>query len=613
MKIVIPEIKILSPEVIKQIAAGEVVENPASILKELLENSIDAGSSVIKVFLEKGGLIKIQVIDNGFGIKSSELPLAFERHATSKISAADDLLHLNSLGFRGEALYSIAAVSKVRIETKQKTEIGAVFTISGEEKGELKKVGCPEGTAVTVSEIFFNIPARQKFLKSVNTELKYCREIFIAEALSHPQIRFELFNENKKLFQLPVSSFKERIVSIFELEEQDLLPVLFNHEYLKITGFLGKPGISRTRKNQQFLIVNSRSVTNKLVFSAVKQGYGSYLPIGSYPVFFLNFEIRADLIDINIHPRKEEVKFAVNDLIFNGVKVAVSKALEKIDLTPAAGVERVFEQSRRLHFSEPSIYEHQREFVTPKMAKQAFEFNEKISDVSLKESDAKNNPVDIEPQKFPWEETEESCNSSTSQLFQLDFVYIIEIKGSELFIYDQHAVHERVLFEKFIHLYLSQQKQGETQALLFPEEVELSSPEREIILKEKDKLQKLGFGLEVEDKKVLIKEIPIVLNSDNLKSRFRDFLDGLISHEEFTIEGDWKIDRKTLRMLTFLSCRSAIKAGDKLEISEMRNLLQQFEITKEKYTCPHGRPVVVRLGRKQLDKLFLRDKKSFKN
>lgn len=599
------EIKILPPEVIKQIAAGEVIENPASILKELLENSVDAGSSIIKVVLEKGGLAKIQVIDNGLGIKSSELSLAFERHSTSKIITSDDLLHLTSLGFRGEALYSIAAVAKVKVESKQKKETGAVFEISGEEKGELKIIGCPEGTSVTVVDIFYNIPARQKFLKSSSTELKCCRETFIAEALSHPKIRFELFHDSKKLYQLPASHFKERIVTIFELEEQDLLPVLFDHDYLKITGFVGKPGITRTRKNQQFLIVNNRPVVNKLVYSAVKQGYGSYLPFGSYPVFFLRFEIRPDLIDVNIHPRKEEVKFAANDLVFNGVRQSISKALEKMDLTPTAGVERVFDEAQQIHFSKSNYDGNQREFVTPKMAKQAFEFNREISKVEI---DLGSVSTPIQTSRFPWEE-EEQLTVSTGQIFQVNLTYLVEVKGDELIIYDQHAVHERVLFEKFVQEYLSEQQQGETQALLFPEEVELSLEEREILVKEKENLYKIGFGLEITDKKVYINEIPISLNNDNLKSRFRDFLDGLISNEELILEGDWKIDRSSLRMLTFLSCRSAIKAGDKLELSEMRNLLQQFRVTKEKYTCPHGRPVVVKLGRKQLDKLFMRDKK----
>ena len=345
-----------------------------------------------------------------------------------------------------------------------------------------------------------------------------------------------------------------------------------------------------------------------MVFAAVKQGYGSYLPIGSYPVFFLNFEIRSDLIDVNIHPRKEEIKFAVNDLVFNSVRQSISKALGKMDLTPVAGVEKVFAESQQIHFSKSNYYGNQREFVTPRAAKQAFEFNREISGSGFIEKIQKSNYMDIEPQKLPWETTEENSKFEP-QLFQLDFVYIVEIKNTELFIYDQHAVHERVLFERFVQAYLGKQQRGETQTLLFPEEVELSFLEREILVKEKNKLQKVGFGLEIADKKVYIKEIPIILDNNNLKSRFRDFLDGLISKEELILEGDWKIDRQTLRMFTFLACRSAIKAGDKLEISGMRNLLQQFQVTKEKYTCPHGRPVVMRLGRKQLDKLFLRDKK----
>ncbi len=617
------KIKILPNDVIQKIAAGEVVESPASVLKELMENAIDAGANAVKVVLANGGLDQIQVVDDGVGLSSDDLPLVFERHSTSKIAEADDLLQIHTLGFRGEALYSVSAVASVLIETREKdSETGFSFTVKGGEKGEVKVIGAPIGTMVTVTDLFFNVPARKKFLKSSATEFKHCREVFTAQALSHPELRFELVHNMKTVLQVSEGDFLNRIVALCELSSEDLIPVFYEHQYLKIAGFVGKPGIARSRKTLQQLIVNHRAVENKLVYSAVKQAFGMYLPQGSYPVFFLDLELRPDLVDVNIHPRKEEVKFAVNDLIFNGVREAVGKALQKDDLTPRAGgnLIRNYElgMMNQKEKDDVSSYSHGqkynlqgqsfgREQVTLRESKQALDFNQEM--MKSEESIVDRQPLagGIDLQKLPWEEVEQP---KVLSVYQLDLVYLVEVREREIVIYDQHAVHERVQFERFIKNYLNKQEKGESQTLLFPEEISCTIEEIKILNEQKITLEKIGFELTIFPKKVAIFALPVNLKTDQIVSRFRDFLDGLISREELTMDGKWSIDRQTLRMLTFLSCKTAIKAGDKLTNSEIDGLLSQFKATKERYTCPHGRPVVVKLGRKELDRMFMRDKKT---
>lgn len=602
------KIKILPQNVVQKIAAGEVVDRPASIVKELIENAIDAGSFSIKVVLEKGGIGKIQVIDNGSGINKEDLEVIFARHATSKISSEDDLLQITSLGFRGEALYSIAAVSQVKIETRVKgSEKGLSLEIKEGMKEKVKTVGCPVGTNIMVSDLFFNVPARQKFLKSESTELKYCREIFMAQALAHPEIRFELWHNQSKLLQLPSQKLKERINSLYEIEENDLLAVTFDHQYLKISGFVGKPGIARTRRIKQQLIVNQRPVENKLVYSAVKQSFGSYLPEGSYPLFFLNFQIRPDLIDVNMHPRKEEVKFAVSDLVFRSVQQAITAVLKNQDLIPAGKV-YLKKESSVWQFPDQGktvTNFHSQGKITPRQSQAALHFNASL--MMEKKQLPENDAAPIFPPKeenkvFPWEEMKENKDS----IFQVALTYLVEIKNEELVLYDQHALHERVLLEKFINQYLEKQQKGEQQNLLFPEEIKLNFEEQEIVKKEKETLEKVGFELEIKEKELLIKAIPTVLKPEELRARFLDFVDSLISNEEIEIKDSYQIDSRTRRTLTFLACRCAIKAGDYLTENERQNLLVQFRKTEERYTCPHGRPVVVKIGRKELEKMFMR-------
>lgn len=592
------KIKKLEPELIQKIAAGEVVERPASIVKELIENAIDSGADFIKVILEDGGKKKIQVIDNGSGIAKEEMAMAFERHSTSKIAQEDDLQNILTLGFRGEALFSIAGISQVEMESKtMEAETGAKLVIEGGKQEEVKITGCPLGTNIAVKNLFFNVPARLKFLKSGQTELKASKEIFLKEAISHPNIRMELWHEGKKLIQVPKQNFPERISKIYELPEEDLLPISFEHPYLKIIGLIGKPAIGYRGRGNQEITVNKRVVASKLVFAAVKKAYEIYLPQSASPLFFVNLEIRPDLIDVNIHPRKEEVKFASSSLIFESLKQAVEKTLRKEDLTPKAAIFEV-----KPKFIENSQANFQPKIITQKKIQEAMDFNRHFSFQQIEEEKKA-----YEERDNNWKEKEkfeELKDDEEANIFQVDLTYLVEITEKKILIFDQHALHERILFEKFSRMFLESQKQGIKQNLLFPEEMKLQEAKIERLKEKQILLEKIGFELNFAESKVEILAIPNLFENQNVKNILLEFIDDLTQNEEVEIRKEMGIDRDNQKAISYLSCRSAVKAGDYLSMNQRRKLIDDFEKDKTIYTCPHGRPVVMKITQKELEKLF---------
>ncbi len=572
------KIKRLNTDLINKIAAGEIIERPASVVKELIENSIDAESTQIKIFIEHGGMKSICILDNGIGMSRDDAIMSFEQHATSKITSEEDLNNIHTLGFRGEALASIASVSKIYMETKEESEMqGTKLEIDG---GSLKNVadtGCHTGTKITVSHLFYNIPARKKFLKSVNTEFGHITNIVIQYMLAFPEINFVLAHNNHILYNFPKTSHIEE--RIFEIYGDDLKNNLLSINYkadnigLEISGFISNPTYSKPNKNYQLIFVNGRAVKNKTINHAIYKGYNTFLMIDRHPLAILYLTLPYHLIDVNIHPTKREVKFMEDRIIHEYVSQAVLNALKNND-TKKIEKENIKYDSLK----EPLESYH----------------------ISNTNQFSENQNSNTEFSLFR-NETEKNENSGYETLLkplaQIKKNYWILENEADTYIMDQHAFHERILYEK---IKLSIKKSHfDIQRLLFPINIEFSIEETYFL---KNKLKELNsLGIEIEyfgGTTFIIKEIPVFLIKANLK----DFLINI--YKEFDPDKNKFdfIDKTAIIM----ACHSAIKAGDIVKIEEIKGLIDEAEKLNIPYFCPHGRPALVKITSEELEKKFKR-------
>ena len=584
-------IKQLSENLKNKISAGEVVERPASVIKELVENSIDSGADEIKVIVEKGGKQLIQVSDNGSGINSKELPIAFERFSTSKISSFEDLYKIDSLGFRGEALASIASVSEVKIISKMEDSDGAEMLIKNGISGKVEPAAALKGTSITVQNLFYNTPARRKFLKSPRVEFRKIVEMIRRYALSNPSVSFNLVSDERNILNLNSESLEDRIVHVMDPAYRDqLLKLNFLKGDYTISGFLGNLNLVRTRPGEQYIFLNGRFIKNRLLNSAVYNAYKSILNRGEYPFFALNIILPLKEVDINVHPMKTEVRFKDEWRIYHVIKSSVEEAISPILKTIPDFEKPSFDNK----FDFPTTFipkkgepnPNQENFNLNSISNTDIEFKPAIDRAKSYASQLASRP---EPN---------SGKVDLENIWQVHSKYIVSPISSGLVIIDQHVAHERVLFEEAMAAFDNNPMAGQT--LLFPEVMEFSSDEFSILLDVLPSLEKMGFRLkESGSNSIMIEAIPSEMSWGNEKNIIKEMLDNFLENQK-----NYSSFQEALA--ASFSCNAAIKAGDVLNTQEMRELVNRLFGTKHPYYCPHGRPIIIQLSMDELDRRFER-------
>lgn len=571
-------IKILPDNVIDKIAAGEVVARPLSVVKELIDNSIDAGARSIEIHVEGGGKKKITVIDDGCGMDPDDAGRAAFRHATSKISTEDDLQKIRTMGFRGEALAAIASVSNLVIETKPSDPAaleGTRILIEGGVVKEVRVSGCPAGTSVTVGDLFFNTPARRKFLRSDAVEFGHIMDVVSIMALSHPEIRFELSHEGvRRLRCHRVSLKEERIADVLGDEiGGSLTHIDEKGGEISLRGFIVKPGITRATSKDIHLFINGRPIKDRILQHAVLAGFGSYIARGEYPVAILYLDIDPGLVDVNVHPAKSEVRFAKSGMVHDFVVACLNKAL-------SSGYQHVF--SGKINAGPPRFCGGHGDFVEP-----VYSSNQEPVSPGIGNFSASHGSL-VNPLRF-------------KVIGQFDRAYIVcEEEGGNLVLIDQHAAHERLGYE---FLKLQMDKGGvESQRLLLPERIELSSKEVSLIGERQSLFSRTGFDVELfSGTTLVVKAVPSILGDVPLKPLFEK-----IAAELDLFDSSAAVDETVDKILSVIACHRQVRAGDNLSKEELEALVrdvEKFDISH----CPHGRPAVVRIKRQEVDKWFKRD------
>ncbi len=587
----------LSTELRNKISAGEVVERPASVVKELVENSLDAGAAAIKIVLEAGGNRLIQITDDGKGIPSQELPLAFQRYTTSKIAEFDDLYSIHTMGFRGEALASIASVSKVDIVSSTDGITGASLSIVNGETTPPSEAPAVQGTSITVKDLFYNTPARKKFLKTPRTEFRKVVEAVKRLALAHPEVRFSLTNDDKLIFDAPPQNLAERIDALFDpTYSAALLDVYLEKSDYQITGYVGNLNLVRSRPGEQYLFLNHRYIKDRLLNSAVYGAYQSLVKRGEYPFFVLNLTIPPDQIDVNVHPMKTEVRFRDEWRIFHVIRDGLSRRLtEVLDTIPD------FQSPEPGRFEPPPRQSISFDFTPPQPTSgKTFEsprnFPQTTPSATGWEPSTVKRAVDYASNLAVRKTTEPDL--SAESIWQVHNKYIISQINSGMVIIDQHVAHERVLYEEALEAMES--KPMVSQTLLFPERLEFSTDDLSHLLEILPRLEKLGFRLVSESNKaVRVEAVPAVLGWGNEKQVLKNILDA-------TVSGDNSMGSEMESLAASFSCHAAVKAGDPLSKEEMTELVNRLFGTKHPYYCPHGRPIIVQLSLDELDRRFER-------
>jgi len=588
-------INVLDKNTIDKIAAGEVIERPANIVKELLENSIDAGASNVSVEIKDGGSSFIRVTDNGSGIEKDQIEKAFLRHATSKISSADDLSFINSLGFRGEALSSIAAVSKVEICTKVSSDMtGIIYKINGGAKVSFEEAGLPNGTTIIVQDIFYNTPARKKFLKSSQTEASYIIDYVNKLALSHPDISFKLIcNGSVKVNTSGNGNLKDAIYAVLGRDlANNVLPVEQTADCLEINGFIGKPEVSRANRNYEWFFVNGRYVKDSTLSRAIEEAYKGYQMKGSFPFVVLNINIEPELMDVNVHPAKLEIRFYNNELIFNILSNAILQVLKSRDNIPDF-------QIKRDRFSEP-VSESAKTFYSTETDEstnnypEPFEINRILNSNVLRE-EIEYNQVTI-PENFFISEKARIKHRLIGEVF--DTYWIVEYDNS-MYIIDQHAAHEKVLYEEFLEKYKNNTHYSQN---IYPSMIISLNPTEENALKYNiEKLKSIGFEIShFGGSEYAISAIPSDFSSINNASLFLSFIDE-ISDINLSVSADVILEK-----IASAACKAAVKGGNRISFIEANALIDKLLSLDNPYNCPHGRPTIIKMSKNELERKFKR-------
>ncbi len=585
-------IRVLPEAIASKIAAGEVIERPASVIKELVENSIDARAAEVVVEISSSGAGLIRVTDNGCGMSSEDAKLAFLRHATSKIRDVDDLWQIQTMGFRGEALPSITAVSRVTMVTKSASDKTATrVVIEGGEVKEVSEIGAPQGTMIEVRDLFYNTPARRKFMKSEMTEFGHITHLVTQLALASPAIDFRLRRQGKPIFEIPVTHDpKERVRLLFGQEVASALSPIAGEKFSwgEVKGWLGGPALNRPNRTGEYYFVNRRGISNRSLSHAVMEGYHTLLPGKRFPVVFLFLEIDPKRVDVNVHPAKREVKFQEEARIHDDVVGAIRKILQQKSV--GVGLKLAPEDHSRADQVREAVEGYFSHANTP-VDRSVFGTGDHY---------VENAAPGFSPAPAGAESLLEITTApKIKALCQLQNTYIVAEDEKGLLVYDQHTVHERIRYERLTEQF--QTAKLESQALLFPETVELTPQEKTAWAENQELFSKIGFEIEIfGSNSVLIRSAPGVLNQVNLKKFLRDLLAEIIFLEKGTSQ---TIPDQVLKTL---ACRSSVMAGEALDKTQMQPLVDQLQTVKFPQSCPHGRPTTWRISKEELAKRFQR-------
>jgi DNA mismatch repair protein MutL len=615
------KIILLPGSITNKIAAGEVVQRPASAVKELMENALDANAKNIDVYIKRAGKALIQVVDDGEGMNEEDAVLSIQRHATSKIREFEDLERIRTFGFRGEALSSMASVSVLEIKTETlEDEIGTLVRIDNAGEVHMEKGAFSKGTSISVKNLFYNTPARRNFLKSNSTELKHILETFKRITICYPQIHFRLYNDDDLLYDFNSGNIKERMQDIFADNILDaVIEVKEETEYVSLNGFTAKPTFMAKNRGEQYFFINNRYVVSRVVSHAVYSAYEHILEKGDYPFFVLNLTIDPAKMDINVHPQKLEVKFDDEKDIYTFIQAVIKKSLGSYDLIPnlTFGDESTPNQSKlkfgdhkpveRQDFSDRPFRDHssgntspQRNIFSENEIEMLFSsINKEVTETTTGETNV-SKPFDEDKiNEIEHSAPDEYNESGTESTFivALHNKYILSQIKSGLMIVDAHVAHERILYEKAI-------KSLETnipfsQQLLFPQTIQVDPADFELLKEIESYLMRLGFELKFFSKNtVSIIGVPGDIKVGNENVILREILDEYRTNER---EKNLEIRDNIAKSY---SCKAAIKAGDRLSNAEMRLLVDQLFATSMPYVCPHGRPIVIKIGLDEFDKRF---------
>lgn len=634
------EVKLLDQNTANQIAAGEVVEKPASVVKELVENALDAGAGKIDVTIFEGGTQYIRVADDGSGMTEANAKLAVLRHATSKIRAAEDLMSLHTLGFRGEALPSIASVSNFQLLTRPADEEFATsIRIDGGEQTECQQTGGQAGTAVIVENLFFNVPARRKFLRTNATEGRYINELLTRLALSRPDVRFKLVSNDKEVLSTPGNgSLFDAITALYGKKVSDeLLKVDFTGTDVKITGYIGKPTLLKGTRQWQTFMVNGRIINNRMMSKAIDHAYQSQVPKSGFPFAVLMVEVDTHTIDVNVHPQKSEIKFSDDSVIYKAMYKALTDALTKpmsakpqqaLDLLPdselavfkpvgqgiitdgmplpkqqSAPKPAPVQQTKPAYadiFKTAPVHEPQPEPVqsevwkqveytyTPPKTEPVYTINE-VREEFKKQDEVAANVIGFT-----------DTNNETESIWpigQIDKTFIIAQSEDTLYLIDQHAAHERILYDKFVNAH----NNIPAQTMLMPLYIDVTAHDTEIIEKHREDFSRLGVDIEPAGETLLrVSSLPADIKADGAEDFIRE-ITKMLSEMKNISPSDLRQN-----MLHMMACKAAIKAGEVLNMRQMRQLIIDLCNTEHPFTCPHGRPCMIEISSAELYKMFKR-------
>ena len=654
-----PQIALLSQETIDKIAAGEVIERPSSVVKELVENAIDAGSSAVTVEIKEGGISFIRISDNGCGIEREQIPLAFLRHSTSKIKSVEDLFTVTSLGFRGEALSSIAAVSQVELITKTNGDFtGSRYLIEGSREVSLEEIGAPDGTTFIVRNLFYNTPARKKFLKSAQTEGTYIHELMQRMILSHPDVAFKfIMNNQVKLQSSGNGNIKDIIYHLYGRDiTKALLPIAHESELFKVSGFIGKPMISRGNRGYELYFVNGRFIRSQILSKAIEDAFKPFLMQHQYPFTVLYFEIDSSLLDVNVHPTKMELRFSNQQELYREVQSILSASLVHRDIIPEVPVDTLkknemevpkiekvmpepFEQKRleeiRKAVRKDSPYEIKypvsRPMGTGSVSSAAQEklldtiksmppedmMEERIQKEPIPEQSKKETEKELAKEAYVLREEEtygakpegsyeqgsflkEEEMAKQKIIGQLFDTYWLVEYNDRLFIVDQHAAHEKVMYEKLKKQF--EKKEFTSQAISPPIVITLSMREADVLERFKEQFTKLGFEIEhFGGAEYSICGVPGNLYRLNTRDVLIEMLDELTNGISERATTDVILDK-----IASMSCKAAVKGSQRLSLPEMEQLMKDLMKLDNPYNCPHGRPTIIAMSKYEIEKKFKR-------
>jgi len=624
----------LNKKISSKIAAGEVIENPSAVIKELVENSIDAHAGSITIEIKNAGKSYIRVTDDGEGILEEDVILAFDRHATSKIKSIEDIYSINTLGFRGEALASIAAVSRLELTTKtESAENGVQLTINGGEILSKEKVGCKTGTTIIVEDLFYNTPARIKFLNKNGVEQRRINELVNFLVLSNANISFKYIVDDQIRFVTPgKGKLNNVILSVYGKNiAKNMIPIESELDEVKIEGYISNLSLTRGNSSLQVFFVNGRYIKSDLIKDAIMTAYKTMIPINSYPICFLNIKINSEDIDVNIHPSKTTIKFTKKGIIKQLIYTSIKSRLLEVNQTPEVNLEdqmfkKTFSESNQTKkldkkvVNQKDLYEEKLNklnnkdpFHSDKINENPFRTTSKSNnnqqnknikkDANFIDLDVFNvdfnqlekNEIENKNEKLKPEETIYDHLKIIGQLFN---TYIISEKGKNLYLIDQHAAHEKVLYEQLMDEFRS--KTVHSQLLLSPMTISLTFDELEFVMEREKTISSLGIKVESFGRDtLLVREVPILFNKPLSNSVVEDII--------YNIKSEYNSPYETnTELIIQKSCKNAIKAKDQLDLLEIENLIEQLKNLESPYTCPHGRPIIIKITKDEIEKKFKR-------